>query len=297
MQNAPTGNAGAAPAADASQASSASTNPAGASQRPSGSISDRISQRAEQLSQPPGAATDPLAAPQDKTQVDQAKQGQDPAQDAQKPEAEKAKPRTIPEAAFKQRLAESQKRIDTARNEAQAAKLEAMQARAAAQLLQAQLDEIRQQHAEGLPFDPKDDEIRVHKVTEEARKRNAELQREHAANLQKMNDEARASARREQSREALSNEIDGAIGKFPGISRVELIARMTNAAKRKQAASAEQIAKQLHDEFLVNARQVLGVSSEQPVTPTTARQPGARSTTRLPNNTKGYEAFINSMQR
>lgn len=295
MQTASPGtNTGAAPAAaDASQASSAPS-----SSRPTGSIADRISGRAEQLSKDATGVEDPGTAQRvDLTeQPDPTKKTAETTDPSKKAEADKSKPKMIDERAFKERLGVEANKTAKAKQEAHQAKLEAQQARAAAQILQAQLDEIRQAHADGTPFDPKDDELRVRMVTEDARKRNAELLKQHQADLQQMNAEAAQQARREQTREHLSNEVDVAVSKFPGISRVELISRMTAAAKRKQAASAEQIASQLNDEFLVNARQRLGVSSEQPPAPTTARAPGARSTTRGPNNVKGYESYIKSMQ-
>ena len=300
-----TGNTGAASAADASQGSSPSPTNAqpAAGARPQGSLASRMAARVEQMSAGDAQQGAPEGAPQagarpDLTQVDQRApvDGElaDNAQKAQADEAQKKpQPKMIPEAAFKQRLGIEADRTAKAKQEAHAARLEASQARAAAEILQRQLDEIRQAHADGVAFDPRDDELRIAKVTAEAKERQAQLKAEFEAEMKQVAEQAKATARREALREQLGNEVDAATAKFPGISRVELIARMTAAANRKQAASAEAIAKQLHDEFLVNARQVLGVS-EQAQMPTTARAPGARSTTRMSNNTKGYEAFIKS---
>lgn len=296
-----TASAGAAPAADALPASSAApgANPAG----PKPSFLDRVSRRVEDAQK--GAPTQ--AKPITDTDAQRPRDGADPMKaEGEKPnadaseKADKDKPdsKTVPLRVMQQRIAEERGKADNLRKERDSAVLDAKKAREAVAILQQSLDELHKRYAEGVAFDPRDSENLALRVEQRGREIAAKLEKEHEEALRKHAQEVLAEQKREQLRSTYQQEIDGALSQFPLANRRDLIAELKAEARKARPASAATIAKVLHERALSEFQRVSGVQAEQmPPLPSTARPPGARSPTRFPNNAKGYEAFIESMQR
>lgn len=208
--------------------------------------------------------------------------------------AGKEKADVVPRARLNEALSKERKRTEDARGQLAAAQLENRKAMEAVRLLQSSVEELQKRMAEGVAYDPRDLEIMQHKMAEDGRSALEKITQEHAEMLRSQAEQMRQEQQHEQLRQSYGKEVDAALSSFPLVSRRDLIAEMKVEARKSRPASAEQLAKVLHEKALVIARQVTGSFTEESQVPSSARAPGARSPTRFPLNAKGFEDFINS---
>jgi hypothetical protein len=298
MTIAPTAtNAGAAPAADASAASSpatqtqASPGPQSTQARALASIERRRTE-AEQAAGTAADDTSRSAAQQQAAAGGEDDAGERSGSEGGKGEEKTTKePDTIPLPAFKERIGRLNEKVKGLQTQLAAKDLEAKKATKAAELLQETLNEIRRQHAEGATFDERDDQILQHQLEEKGRQILATLTKEHEETLRRQTAEIAEEQQREHLKQTFASAINGALAAAPLCSRIELIAALKAEAGKKNRASAEQLAKVIHEKRLAEARRAIG-TDETRTAPSSVRQPGPRSVTRFPNTQKGIEDWI-----
>ena len=292
-----TATAGAAPAADVSAASSPA--PATPSTGRGQSTQQRMlaslaRSRASEAAAKPAEAPAPVdEAPQQAT-VDESDAAGDP--DPAPATSEEAAPGkkdtdVVPMAAFKERIGRMNNRIEKLQEQLAARDLEAKKATKAAELLQEALNKVRQQHADGVTFDERDDRLLQAELTERGRTLLQQLQAEHEAALRQQAEQIQSEQLRETYRAQYAREIGDALEQYPLVNRRELIAHLKEEATKKRPASTSQIAAMLHEQALATARRVLGASAPPP-SPSTSRRPGAVAQHRYPNTAKGMLAWV-----
>jgi hypothetical protein len=197
----------------------------------------------------------------------------------------------VPMAAFKERIGRMSAKIERLQEQLAARDLEAKKAAKAAELLQDALNKVRQQHADGVAFDERDDRLLQAELTERGRTLLQQLQAEHETALRQQTEAIQSEQLRETYRAQYAREISDALEQFPLVNRRELIAHLKEEATKKRPASTSQIAAMLHEQALTTARRVLG-ASEPPPSPMTTRRPGAVAQHRYSNNAKGMLAWV-----
>lgn len=197
----------------------------------------------------------------------------------------------VPMAAFKERIGRLSAKVEKLQEQLAAKDLEAKKAAKAAELLQEALNKVRQQHADGVAFDERDDRLLQAELTERGRTLLQQMQAEHEAALRQQAEQIQAEQLRETYRAQYAREIGEALERFPLVNRRELIAHLRDEATKKRPASTAQVAAMLHEQALATARRVLG-ASEPPPSPTTTRRPGAVAQHRYSNNAKGMLAWV-----
>lgn len=203
--------------------------------------------------------------------------------------AEKAKEqKAVPFPAFKERVDKLTARARQAEEAVATKDFEIQKAHEAVKLLASRLEELQSAMQEGRAFDPRDAEVGRLQLEQRAREAEARIRAQYEGTLAERQTEMEVSALREQ----LDVEITDATGRFPLVSREEIIAGM----RRVPDASAESIAEKIHEDRLAKARGFLGTKPPPPA-PTNVRTPGVAPSRAHPPTAEGLAARLRELKQ
>lgn len=199
----------------------------------------------------------------------------------------KKDPDFIPIAAFKERIGRLNERYRSLAEQTQAKDLELSKQREAFSLLSQEYQRIREALEGGQSFDEKDEQIRQYELEKQVRSVSEKLMAEHQEALSKAAEQARIA----DAKEALIEEIADATQSFPLVDRRELIAAM----KQTPGASADEVARALHDRKIEVARQYL--VQPKPAAPRTAAPQSQSIQPRYENSAAGMLERLRAMRQ
>lgn len=199
----------------------------------------------------------------------------------------KKDPDFIPIAAFKERIGRLNERYRSLQEQTQAKDLELSKQREAFTLLSHEYQRVREALEGGQSFDEKDEQIRQYELEKQVRGVSDKLMAEHQEALAKAAEQARIA----DAKEALIEEISEAIQTFPLIDRRELISAM----KQNPGASAEDVARVLHERKVELAKQYL--VQPKPAAPRTAVPQSQSIQPRYENSAAGMVQRLRAMRQ
>lgn len=205
-------------------------------------------------------------------------------------------PKTIPMAAFKERLGRATEKNKQLQTEVAARDLDLQKARHAVQLLQQELEAVTAKHREGAAYDPRDEQLREADMERRAREIASRVQAEHEETLRKQAAAYADEVRHEQLRASYARDIDSALSQYDLVDRSLLIAALRQEASKAKPASAQTLAASIHAGILERSRKHLGPSA-RPDTPATTRSPGGGPPpVSHPNNAAGMLARVREIR-
>jgi hypothetical protein len=217
-------------------------------------------------------------------------------QDAREGQEDQGKePKTIPLAAFKERLARETRKVEQFREQVAARDLELSRAKEAMGLLSAELERLRGHVREGKPYDERDDALAAAELERRAREVNDRLLKEHEERVRQQQEQLRNEAEVEQYRITYERDISDALTRFPLVDRSLLVQALKVEAGKARPATAVQLAELMQQELLARARK-LGFQPP-PETPSTPRAPTGGTPHRFENNAKGMQQWLASQRR
>jgi len=217
--------------------------------------------------------------------------------DAREGQEEDGGPKTIPMAAFKERLAREKAKVEAIRSEKAATDLRATRAEEAVALLSAELERVRNEHRQGKQWDERDDALAAADLERQARERADRVLREHEERLREQAEQFRQEQEVEQYRASYQRDIDDALSRFPLVDRSLLIHALKSEATKARPATAQQLAEVMHQRQLDAARKILGPSASPETLASTVRSPSNGTPHRFENNAKGMRDFLAASRR
>lgn len=287
----------AAPSAGTGASSGSPTDTTGAAQAAPKSDGDRMMDflAAKREASKATAAT-PQATPPDgkrETEGDSPESSPGNADDVDEKKVDE-KARTVPLAAFQERIGKMQDKVKAAREDAVRLAHEKDRYEAATRLLSARIEALEAQLKSGTTYDPRDDELSALKMSQEAEKLAAELNAAREAKLKEARESFELEIKREAFKAKLSAQIDEALQQHRLADRDAVIAAMHS----RRDLSAAEAAKIVHEREMKRL-EALGFAPRQspqsppPPTPNGARSPGGSSASgTFENSAKGMMDFL-----
>jgi hypothetical protein len=153
------------------------------------------------------------------------------------PKAKGESEETIPITAFKARLGKETEKRRAAEERASTQANEIERLRAAVELASEEIQRLQQARKDGVTYDEKDELLRNHEVSAEARARLEKLQRKHEEDVRRAREEGEVEAYKEN----LAEEIGRALQSHDLVDQKTLIAEMSADLSLSAAEAAERI--------------------------------------------------------